>query len=408
LYNVLADVSIENTACRLPFDPTEIIDNLRYERFANFNAGSKNISGGAPLTTAYYSMRPLLPVSMRRHLQRMRLKGWEKIPFPHWPVDRTVEYILKKLLALSLQAHNVAEIPFVWFWPRGVGSCAIVTHDVETAAGRDFCSELMDINDAAAIKSSFQIVPEKRYPVPESFLDDIRRRGFEINIHDLNHDGKLFSGREEFLRRAQRINRYAKEYGARGFRSGVLYRKADWYGAFELVYDMSIPNVAHLDPQRGGCCTVTPYFIGNILELPVTTTQDYSLFHILSDYSIGLWERQMNLIMEDHGLISFIIHPDYILQECARKTYEELLSYLAQLRAEGKLWIALPGEVADWWRQRSRMKLVSQGNRWQIAGAGREKARIAYARLENGQVRYHLEHEPESATHDPRFASDSR
>ena len=54
---------------------------------------------------------------------------------------------------------------------------------------------------------------------------------------------------------------------------------------------MSVPNVAHLEPQRGGCCTVMPYFVGDVLELPLTTIQDYSLFHILGDYSTTLWKN---------------------------------------------------------------------------------------------------------------------
>jgi hypothetical protein len=63
--------------------------------------------------------------------------------------------------------------------------------------------------------------------------------------------------------------------GVEGFRAAVLYRNPDWYDALTVAYDMSIPNVAQLDPQRGGCCTIFPYFIGNILEIPVTATQDY-------------------------------------------------------------------------------------------------------------------------------------
>jgi len=46
--------------------------------------------------------------------------------------------------------------------------------------------------------------------------------------------------------------------------------------------NMSVPNVGHLDAQLGGCCTVMPFYIGDILELPLTTTQDYSLFNILN------------------------------------------------------------------------------------------------------------------------------
>ena len=249
----------------------------------------------------------------------------------------------------------------------------------------------MDIDDSFGIKASFQIVPEDRYPVSEAFLDDIRRRGFEVNIHDLNHDGRLFRSRKLFLKRAEQINRYAAEYGALGFRSAVLYRKADWYDALDFSYDMSFPNVSHLEPQPGGCCTVMPYFIGKMLELPVTTTQDYSLFHILEDYSIDLWKQQIGLIRQKHGLVSFIVHPDYILQERPRNTYLSLLKYLGELSSAHRIWTALPKDVNTWWRQRSQMRLTWDGHRWGIDGPGKERARIGYAELDGGRVKYTIE-----------------
>jgi hypothetical protein len=147
---------------------------------------------------------------------------------------------------------------------------------------------------------------------------------------------------------------------------------------------MSVPNVGHLDPQSGGCCTVMPYFIGKILEIPVTTTQDYSLFHILEDYSIDLWKHQISLILEGHGLASFIVHPDYVIEDRARATYSELLAYLSQLQSEQNVWTTLPGEVNRWWRERSQMKLVQYGGEWRIEGPGSERARIAYA-VSDGQ-----------------------
>src|SRR5205085_12314007 len=146
-----------------------------------------------------------------------------------------------------------------------------------------------------------------------------------------NHDGHLYRNRKQFFERATKINSYAIAYGAEGFRAASLYRKQLWYEALKFSYDMSIPNVAHLDPQRGGCCTVMPYFIGNILELPVTTTQDYTLFNILNDCSIELWKQQMEIIMEKHGLISFIVHPDYIIKPQQRRIYEALLACLCCL-----------------------------------------------------------------------------
>jgi hypothetical protein len=221
-------------------------------------------------------------------------------------------------------------------------------------------------------------------------LDEIRARGFEICVHDLNHDGRLFSDHAQFLNRAKRIRQYQVEFGAKGFRSAVLYRNADWFGALDFSYDMSIPNVAHLDPQRGGCCTVFPFLIGNIVELPVTTTQDYSLFHILGDYSTRLWREQISIIRAKHGLMSFIIHPDYIIREKARKIYTELLLYLAELRAKGETWIALPMEVAAWWRMRNQMEIVGENGCWRIEGEGSERADLAFAVLENDSIVYEV------------------
>jgi len=131
-----------------------------------------------------------------------------------------------------------------------------MTHDIETERGRDVCTELMSVDESFGIKALFQVVPEGRYEISEALIQAIRHRGFEINIQDLNHDGNLFRDPEEFSRRALRINKYGKTHGASGFRAAVLYRNLDWYDAVQFAYDMSVPNVAHLDPQRGGCCTV--------------------------------------------------------------------------------------------------------------------------------------------------------
>ncbi len=133
-----------------------------------------------------------------------------------------------------------------------------------------------------------------------------------------------------------------------------------------------------------------PFFVGKILELPLTTTQDYSLFQILRNYSTDLWKKQIGLILEKHGLISFIIHPDYIIEKRARNTYQSLLEYIAQIRSEGKTWVALPREVSDWWRQRSQMKLVRDNGAWRIEGPGKERARIAYAAVNGDKISYEI------------------
>ena len=249
----------------------------------------------------------------------------------------------------------------------------------------------MDIDEEYGFKSSFQIVPERRYPVEEEFLQSIRSRGFEICLHDLNHDGNLFEERSEFRRRAQLINNYCEKYGTEGFRSGALYRNLLWYGDYQFSHDMSVPNVAHLDPQGGGCCTVMPYFVDKILEIPVTATQDYSLFHILHAHSIDLWKQQIQMIVDGHGLISLIIHPDYLTETLHQQVYRKLLGHLREQCTARNIWVALPSQINAWWRQRSEMKLVPSSHGWRITGEGSQRARVAYACLEGDSLVYSFE-----------------
>jgi hypothetical protein len=375
---------------RLPFDLSDVVTNLQRERYRAKSGESEGFTSSGMSKALYYTVRPLLPVTVRKHLQRVRLNGWEAIKFPHWPVDCTVQTLMEETMALVLKTTGREKIPFVWFWPDGAPSCSIMTHDVEQRAGRDFCDRLMDVNETYGIKASFQLVPEVRYDNPPVLLDRMRRRGFEVNVHDLNHDGLLYQSRERFLSRVGKINEYGRAFGSRGFRAGAMYREPDWFDALEFSYDMSVPSVAHLEPQRGGCCSVMPYFVGNLVELPLTTIQDYSLFHIIGDYSIDLWKHQIDLIRAKHGLISFIAHPDYLMDSRAMAVYEQLLAHLRDLSSDGKVWFALPREVDTWWRRRHCMDLVADGTGWRIDGPDSERARVAYARLDNGRVVYEI------------------
>jgi hypothetical protein len=388
LYDAVEEVVVGNAQLKLPFNPTEIADNLRLERYA---------SGGNPESgyekfqrKLYYLLRPLTNLSARRQIQKFHSRNWQQRLFPHWPVDTTVENICEKLLSLSIDAQGVDRVPFIWFWPGGARGCVVMTHDVENEAGRDSCTDLMDLDDSFGIKASFQIVPEGRYEVSSKFIETFRTRGFEVGIQDFNHDGRLFDDREEFLRRAAIINRHAVGYAAKGFRAAVLYRKPEWYDRLNFSFDMSIPNVAHLDAQHGGCCTVMPYFIGNILELPVTTSQDYTLFHLLNQRSIDLWKAQVDLILGKSGMASFIIHPDYVMEPDTKSVYKTLLGYLRDLRDQKHIWFGLPAEVDSWWRARSKMSVVRHQNSWRIEGEEAERAVLAYAKNVNGNLVYEL------------------
>lgn len=391
LHEITYHLSADGTPV-LPFDLAEVADNLRQERYRqNGYAFLNRASSGAAAEQLYYLLRPMLPVNVRRHLQKLRLSGWQDIPFPSWPVDVSVEQLMRGTVRVLLQSSGRKRLPFIWFWPDGLPTCTMVTHDVEGEAGLSFSNTVMDVDQDHGVPSAFQLIPEGQGSSWRDVAAAIRARGFEVNLHDLNHDGRLYQSREQFLERAQRINAYARDIGCRGFRSGAMYRQQGWYDAFDFAYDMSVPNAAHLEPQRGGCCTVMPYFVGKILELPLTTAQDYSLFFILGDYSTALWQQQIARIEAENGLISVITHPDYLVGTKEMAVYRQLLQLLASLRDEGRTWMALPDQIDRWWRARQEMSLVPNGDGWRVVGPESERACVAYATLDGDDVVYTVE-----------------
>src|SRR5262249_18838106 len=109
-----------------------------------------------------------------------------------------------------------------------------------------------------------------------------------------------------------------------------------------------------------------------------------------NQFSIDLWKQQFEKIVAGHGVVSIIIHPDYVVEPRAQATFRRMLGFVkSQCPARG-VWATLPREINRWWRQRQAMKLVAQGDGWRIEGAGSERARIAYATVVDGRLSYSL------------------
>src|SRR5437660_5787274 len=72
LYDAIADVVIGGTSLRLPFNPAEITENLRRERYVRFSLNGFRPTGEEyPFSHAYRLRRPALPLSRRRRLHRL-------------------------------------------------------------------------------------------------------------------------------------------------------------------------------------------------------------------------------------------------------------------------------------------------------------------------------------------------
>ena len=80
------------------------------------------------------------------------------------------------------------------------------------------------------------------------------------------------------------------------------------------------------------------------------------------------------------------------MKDRERNVYQQLLTHLSRLRDRERVWVAAPGEIDQWWRQRSQMELVSDGDTWRIEGPGSERACVAYAREKDDNLVFEIQH----------------
>ena len=140
-------------------------------------------------------------------------------------------------------------------------------------------------------------------------------------------------------------------------------------------YDSSYPDSDPFEPQPGGCCSWLPYFIGPVVELPITLPQDHTLFVILRARSGQVWLDKTDHIRSRGGMALLITHPDYLDDAPIAAAYEDLLH---RYENDADVWRALPADVADWWRRRAASGLQRVDGSWQVTGPAAKEATVSY------------------------------
>jgi peptidoglycan/xylan/chitin deacetylase (PgdA/CDA1 family) len=299
----------------------------------------------------YYAVKRFIPRSWTLGMRRIFARWIGRPRFPTWPLDDSVVHLLRFYAHCLLVAEGVEAAAFRWFWPAGHRAALILTHDVESAAGLRLAVELADLEEVRGLRSSFNIVGAD-YPIDPGIVAELRARGFEIGVHGVNHDRSLFASRDGFEAALPELERLASELAAEGFRSPSTHRVIDWLGELPFSYDCSVPHSDPFEPQPGGSCTIWPYFLDDLVELPYTLPQDHTLFTVLGQRSIEPWLRQLDAIEARFGLAQSLTHPDpgYLADPDKRALY---VAFLDTVRDRSGLWTPLPRDVARWWRTRA-------------------------------------------------------
>ncbi|HZZ17763.1 MAG TPA: glycosyltransferase, partial [Opitutaceae bacterium] len=248
-------------------------------------------------------------------------------------------------------------------WPEQKKFAFVITHDVESAEGLAKCLQLMAVDREMGFRSVFNFIPEGDYRVTPEVRQELMANGFEVGIHDLEHDGKLFASRKEFEWKAKKINEYVRDWGVSGFRSAFMLRNLEWIHALDVGYDSSTFDTDPFELQAEGSGTIFPYWIPRpegtagpregYVELPYTLAQDSTLFLVMAEATNDVWTKKLDWIAAHGGMALVNVHPDYLQfpgEKPSSRTYpvaqyRQFLQYVRD-RYAGQYWQATSREVA--------------------------------------------------------------
>jgi glycosyltransferase involved in cell wall biosynthesis len=331
------------------------------------------------MSKGYYLLKPFLPWSLRVALRRRRANARRKSHAEVWPID-----------------PKSGRVPAAWLgWPEKKQFAFVLTHDVEGTKGLGRVERVLALESQHGFRSSFNFVPEGEYRLGEDLRKKIEQAGFEVGVHGLKHDGKLYSSKSVFASRAARIRDYAEKWNACGFRSPLMQHRLDWLHLLGTEYDASTFDTDPFEPQPDGMGTIFPFWVpgpdgGGYVELPYTLAQDFTLFTILQEKNIDIWKQKVDWIAEHGGMVLLNTHPDYMCFDGGKPErdefpvahYAELLSYVRD-KYQGRYWHALPREVSDYYRES-----VPAGER----NSRKKICMVAYTKYESdGRVRRYAE-----------------
>ncbi len=358
----------------LPFDPNEAIRSLLAESYQAVESAATVRAMRQLALRSYYLARPVLPrrlqIAMRRLFSRLR----RRTTFPRWPIEPSLHDLYGYLLELLAEAAG-ERVPWLRPWPRGRSWTLVLTHDVETAFGRDNVNLMRDLERRLGFRSSWNFVP-RRYEVSHELVEELSTDGFEVGVHGLYHDGRDLASRSLLEERLPEICAYRDLWGATGFRSPATHRGWELMPLLPFDYDSSYPDSDPFEPQGGGCCSWLPFFNEHLVELPITLVQDHTLFVILGEADERLWLEKARYLRDRGGMALLITHPDYMTDPARLSAYERFLSAFGD---DEKLWRALPREISDWWRRRAASAIVRDGSGWRVDGPAADAADIAFA-----------------------------
>jgi len=300
----------------LPFDPNAAIRAFLREEYVEAD-GAVAQRATALARRLYYHVRPALPRGLQMVMRRRFTRIQERASFPSWPVEPALHALYGYLLGLA-ESVLAAPLPWIAPWPTPYEWAVVLTHDVEREVGYRHVETVAALEQQLGVRSAWYFVPERDYVVDPGLVRTLSDAGFEIGVHGLRHDGRdLIAG--ELEQRLPAIRAYAEQWGSGGFRAPATHRSWQLMEQLGFDHDSSYSDVARYEPQSGGSCSLFPFFIGDMVELPITLPMDHTLFELLGEGDGRVWFEKAGFLRERGGMALLLTHPDYQLEPARRR-----------------------------------------------------------------------------------------
>ena len=148
-----------------------------------------------------------------------------------------------------------------------------------------------------------------------------------------------------------------------GFRSPATHRDRDLIQQLGVEHDSSWCDVARYEPQPAeavrGCRSSSEMWSSFRSRSPM----DHTIFEVLGQTTDSLWQEKAEFLRARGGMALMLTHPDYLVDPGRLALYER---FLARVASDQTAWHALPREVAEWWRTRSRARVERRDGVWSL------------------------------------------
>lgn len=273
------------------------------------------------------------------------LKGEpDKEFFPNWPIDYSVYFLMKlSCMSRTKQLDQIQKVNL----SKGKKYALCLTHDVDTSDGFNKITEFVEIEQDLGFVSTF-FLPAFHYDIDFKLLKLIEGFGFEIGIHGYNHDGRLpFTNLQEIDRKLKKsIDKFREHVKVFGYRSPSFLRTPNLYKILEkyFLYDSSAPDTLNLSFKTSfdGCGSVFPYQRGNILEIPVTISNDADLliYGYNPEQILRIWREKINFIRNIGGTATVLTHTDPHFSG-NKKMLELYRKFLKEIKSDNTCYVTL-------------------------------------------------------------------